>query len=68
MSDDPYEDERDRCVYDPLWAHDEIVRLRATQERILTRLRTEADEAGTYGRREGLLRAIFIVEEEIGHE
>ena len=49
-------------------AADEIERLRATHERILARLRAEADEAGTYGRREGLRRAIDITEEEIGHE
>ena len=52
---------RDRCVDDPLWAADEIVRLRAANERTLARLYAEADEAGTYGRRDGLLRAVAII-------
>ena len=50
------------------YAADEIERLRAADDRIIGRLRAEADEARTYGRREGVLRAIDIIEEEIGHE
>ena len=74
---------RDRCVDDPLWAADEIERLRSANGRTLARLHAEIERLEEDARASdksstalmitltitsGLRWATLLIEEEVGHE